>query len=638
MNLHAPSLRKSFTILNSVFCSVVIAYLLEPSIIVSLLSEKVTGSPFWPLLFMIIFIVKICFYGGLYGILIEIVSKEEILFRRKNFKDNLRRNWPVGLTLTLLPMLFHFLIFACFPKNTISTTQILSQWDLIFAYLAALWIIKIKYLSPGNFPKRKVNISLRHASILLGFLGINIFLFYIIPVLPINPLNLSRLSLFIFRYMHFLAFLYLADVILSHYPEVLKKFEYSKELILIRPLGPGIFEAIGSVFIRSHPPVFTVLKALTPGEYRFREFNQVFWRDRYFANNKLVAITCYTSNCPEAYRIAKEFKKRGSKVIQGGPHVTYMSDEALEYCDSVVIGEAEGVWQQVVKDYENNALKPRYQGMATDETHRIVHQGLLNSPQEVIKDFLETTRGCKFKCHFCTIPALNEGKIYKKAISEVVELIEKVKKKYKHLLFIDNNIYSDPAYARELFKALKPLNIKWSTQCTIDIAKNDETLQLAKESGCEGLLFGYEIYGNSPERSRGGKYKMADHYLQYSEKIKQHGIYIKAHYIFGYDADTLKNLWTLWKFCFSLNPRFTIISLLTPLPGAVLFDELLNENRITNLNWHNYAVHSLVFRHKQMNNALLSFLYPVIVMVFIYTASQFGRLLLLVIFFVIVIF
>jgi radical SAM superfamily enzyme YgiQ (UPF0313 family) len=308
----------------------------------------------------------------------------------------------------------------------------------------------------------------------------------------------------------------------------------------------------------------------------------------------------------------------------GGPHVSYLIDEALEYCDSVVIGEAEGIWPQVVADYENKTLKKKYDGASSDDYHRLVHQELLNSPPEVIKDYLETTRGCKFKCHFCTIPSFSGGRTRRKPVFEVVELLEKVKPKYRDVTFIDNNIYSDPTYARELFKALKPLKMRWTTQCTIDIAKNDETLALAKEAGCTGFLFGYEIYNGSQAKEEGGKYSMAENYLRFTNKIKKAGIQIKAHYIFGYDTDSLKSLWRLWKFCFSIRPFFTIVSLLTPLPGSALYDDMVKENRLTNLNWHNYACHALVFRHKQINNTLLSALYPVIYVVFLLTTSQAG--------------
>ena len=172
-------------------------------------------------------------------------------------------------------------------------------------------------------------------------------------------------------------------------------------------------------------------------------------------------------------------------------------------------------------------------------------------------------------------------------------LIKKIKPHYRDITFIDNNIYSDPAYARELFIALKPLKIKWQSQCTIDIAKNQETLKLARESGCTGLLVGYEISGGSLEKNQGGKFAMAQKYIEYTKIIKKAGIKIKGRFIFGFDSDNLKTLFQLWKFCFSIMPLFTGVSILTPLPGSGVYRDMLAQDRIINLNWRSYACHQV---------------------------------------------
>jgi radical SAM superfamily enzyme YgiQ (UPF0313 family) len=357
----------------------------------------------------------------------------------------------------------------------------------------------------------------------------------------------------------------------------------------------------------------------------------VIWHDRYYKNNALVCITCFTSNCYEAYKIAKEFKKRGSTVIMGGPHVTYLPEEALVFCDSVVIGQAEGVWQNVMRDYENGALKSQYCAAATKEDYAKVHEELLISPPDIIKDFLETVRGCKFRCHFCTIPSLSGGSVHLQPINDVVELIKRIKPRYRNVVFIDNNIYSDPGYAKDLFVALKPLKIKWASACSIDIAKNQETLKLARDSGCEELLFGYEIFSGSQEKTQGGKFAMSQKYKEYTALVKKAGIHIKAGFIFGFDSDNLKTLFALWKFCFSIMPRYTSLSVLTPLPGSGVYQDMLAQNRIINLNWRNYtATSKLVIRHPHLNPAAVSCCFPAVQILFFLTTSSFGLMILII--------
>jgi len=289
----------------------------------------------------------------------------------------------------------------------------------------------------------------------------------------------------------------------------------------------------------------------------------------------------------------------------GGPHVSFLPDEALEFCDSVITGEAEAVWANVVKDYENKCLKKRYTGKAEENYYDVVHEELLNSPDYVIRNYLETQRGCKFRCSFCTIPTMNKSNVRLKPILQSVELLEKIKDKYKLVSFIDNNVYSDPTYARELFLALKPLNVKWGTQCTIDIAKNDETLKLAKEAGCVQFLIGYEISGESSEKSQGGKFAMAEKYLEYSKKIKKAGIGIQAQLMYGFEHDRLIDIFRIWKFCFKLNPQLSNLQFLTPLPGSAFYNQLIKENRITNYNWRYYDCQNPVFKHRNVPSSIL---------------------------------
>jgi radical SAM superfamily enzyme YgiQ (UPF0313 family) len=192
-------------------------------------------------------------------------------------------------------------------------------------------------------------------------------------------------------------------------------------------------------------------------------------------------------------------------------------------------------------------------------------------------------------------------------------------------VFIDNNIYSDPGYVKELFTALRPLRIKWNSACTIDIAKNQETLKVVRESGCDMLLIGYEVSGGSFERNQGGKFAMAQKYIEYTNVLKKAGIKIKGGFIFGFDSDSVKTLFQLWQFCFSVMPWITSLSVLTPLPGSGVYRDMLAQNRIINLNWRSYtATRELVIRHPQLDHKLVTFFFPLIQVFFFLTTSSLG--------------
>jgi radical SAM superfamily enzyme YgiQ (UPF0313 family) len=400
-----------------------------------------------------------------------------------------------------------------------------------------------------------------------------------------------------------------------------------KELYLICPPWSGSLGCLASLFSKSYPAVFAVIKGLTPPEYRVREFNGVFWREWYYAKDKLVAITCYSSNCHLAYKIAKEFKKYGSKVIMGGAHVTYNSDEALEFCDSVVVGEVEWLWPQIIADYENSCLKPKYFGGILDDFYSPVHKALLAMPADIVSSCLETTRGCKYTCEFCLIPSLSGNTIRHKPIDQVVELVEKAKTFRKQLFFLDNNIFADPVYSKELFRRLIPLKIKWMSASSIDIAKDDEALRLAKESGCCQLLVGYEVIAQSRQNTKGTKLVFVDDYLELTRKIKKIGIKVKAHFIFGFDGDNLKYLLDMAVFCFKLNAHYSLISVLTPFTGTRLYQKMIDSGRITNQNWRQYNCHNLVFSHPRIG--LFSFgIFGFLKYVVHFLTSVYGRVLL----------
>jgi hypothetical protein len=619
----------SAEILHSFFLVVMLTFLVDGNVLIPYIRGTVF-SPYPELILLIILVpAGILLLAGCCGLLVQLISAERYVISWQDFKQNVRRYWQ--LCLLVVVALRSMDVFAnVLMRNHFWVEALYHHLTIPAMYFLMIHIFRDKYLIPMQLAPRRVIVDWSDTLILGGVYVTYLVTFYAPQLFGREGLGFLRLNLLVGKYLMFLTFVYYGHLILRQYPIISKRFNPEKEIFLINPPGGGILPAISSYIIRSYPPSFVVIKALSPSSYGIREFNRVMWRRKYYRHKKLVCITCYTFNSYEAYKLAKEFRRRQCTVIMGGPHVTHLPDEALAFCDSVVIGEAEGVWKEVVGDYEQGRLQRKYNGRPDPRCHQEVHQALLNSPPDVIKDFLETTRGCKFKCSFCSIPALSGGRTQIKPVFEVVELLEKIKSKYRDVTFIDNNIYSDPAYAKALFQALKPLNIRWRTCSTIDIVKNEETLQLAKDAGCKGLMFGYEIAGESQEAKQKGKFALADKYDAFTQKVKKMGIEVKAHFIFGFESDDFRSLWDLWRFCFRLNPSITALSLLTPLPGTSFYEDILRRNRITNLNWRQYSCHDLVFHHPRMNNTLLSRLHPFLAGLFFLSTCKMGYFLLVI--------
>ncbi|MCD4696693.1 MAG: B12-binding domain-containing radical SAM protein, partial [Bacteroidales bacterium] len=281
-----------------------------------------------------------------------------------------------------------------------------------------------------------------------------------------------------------------------------------------------------------------ILEGLTPSEHEVTVIEEETDHIDLEQECNLVAISCLTANAPRAYKLCQEFKKRGKTVILGGVHPTILPDEALQHADCVVVGEAEGVWETLLKDYQDNNLKRKYHEPAPDlgkydpkNFSRIVKRRLFNLIP------IMTTRGCPYHCDFCCVTNLFGKKIRHIPIENVLRDIQESGS--KNFIFLDDNIIGNPKYAKELFKAIKPLKINWVGQASVSLlVKDDELMQLAAESGCKTLFFGLESVSTEQLKSMRKSLDNIEHLESALKKIKKAGILIHASMVFGFDNDT----------------------------------------------------------------------------------------------------
>lgn len=359
-----------------------------------------------------------------------------------------------------------------------------------------------------------------------------------------------------------------------------------------------------------------ILSGLTPKTYQIRIFNfKFFYLRNDFPKDALVGITCVTSAAPEAYALADRYKKAGCKVIMGGPHASCMPEEALQHCDSVCIGEAESVWPEVIKDFESNSLRQTYQGEPLDDFIAPVYNFYMNlDPLVLYRSGINLSRGCKYQCDFCARPP---GKLRFVKIEQAVALIKHMKKAVRNPLirrpwfgFIrDNNWFSDPAYAKELFRALEPLHIKWGANSSLDIAFDDEALRLAKAAGCELLFFGFETsHPGEYEKTSVFSIVSLEDYLKVLRKMRSYGIKVIGAFVLGLDEYTHLDYLRLLFFMLRARMYYISLTIATPFPGTQLYHRLKEEGRIRTFDWGKYdLMFHVVFKPKHMSAfALLS--------------------------------
>jgi radical SAM superfamily enzyme YgiQ (UPF0313 family) len=374
------------------------------------------------------------------------------------------------------------------------------------------------------------------------------------------------------------------------------------KLLLILAKSPGSF--LGGVS-KSGKAGFarlslTMVAALTPKDVDVRILDARIEEVNYDEPVDLVGITGLTSEIPHAYEIADGFRKKGTKVVMGGVHVSALPDEALQHADSVVVGEAERVWQQVIEDCKAGSLKPVYKADSFIDMKdvSVPRRSLLNYDMYTSFSTLQSTRGCPFKCDFCSVTTFFGNSYRCRPVEDVINEVKGLPD--KKVVFLDDNIVGRPKYAKELMKALIPLNIQWGSQGSITIAKDDELMSLYSKSGGKYIFIGFESLseGNLDDVQKG--WNTIKNYETSIKKIHDAGIDIIGSFIFGLDNDTVSSFRAVMDFIMKNKIDNAMFNVLTPLPGTKLSEKLEKEGKIFNRDWANYHTGTVVINPVNM--------------------------------------
>jgi len=384
-----------------------------------------------------------------------------------------------------------------------------------------------------------------------------------------------------------------------------------KKLLLINPVRDARL-SLATVEPLKVPPIgLGYVAALTPSDWEVRILDEnvepVTDEDADF-----VGLTGYTQNAPRAYELAARFRRRGIKTVMGGVHASMLPDEAIRYVDSVVIGEAESVWPQVLRDFESNELKKLYTGERIC-LERLVRcrRDLFNLARYRVKGYMETSRGCPNDCEFCSVTTLYGRTYRQRPVEEVLDELETIRSRI--LLFLDDNILGHGARATDralrLFQGMvdRRLNKRWVCQVGIDFANDSGLLRLARKAGCRAAFIGFEsLNEESLELMRKTRNLRvgARNYPEVVKRIRDHGIMVSGAFVLGSDGDEKDVFARTTEFVTNSKMDGAQFSILTPLPGTRLYARLQKEGRLLRTNypddWKYYGFTQAVFKPKHM--------------------------------------
>lgn len=354
------------------------------------------------------------------------------------------------------------------------------------------------------------------------------------------------------------------------------------KLTLIKPnmgmMGDKVYIDEG----RMEPLQLGVLAALTPADVEIRFFDDRMEVIDYDEPTDLVAITVETFTAKRSYQIAKKYRERGVKVVLGGMHVSLIPEEAQGRADAIVVGDAESVWNEVLTDAKRGELKPIYHGCYQTNPQQgvLTRRDIFQNKGYLPITLMQYSRGCPFRCHFCASSSYFRAR---HAVRDVAEVVAEIKSQPRKLIFfVDDNIVADFSAAKELFRALIPLRIRWVSQGSINMLKDKELMKLMVKSGCLGLVIGFESINpaNLQTMNKQANQHLSLHYEEQIEELRSYGLQTWAAFTIGHEEDTVESIQALCDFAIQSKFTFAAFNILMPYPGTALYDQLKGEGRL----------------------------------------------------------
>jgi radical SAM superfamily enzyme YgiQ (UPF0313 family) len=336
----------------------------------------------------------------------------------------------------------------------------------------------------------------------------------------------------------------------------------------------------------------------------------------------LVGMSTITATAPSAYALADRFRARGVPVVFGGPHATFLPEEALQHGDFCIVGEGEKSFPLLVEALNGTGSFAGVPGLVWYE------EGVLrrNPPAVPVEDLdtlpfpdfslldmgpaskmggpgpgratlpVQTSRGCPFDCTFCSVTGMFGRHYRHRSTASVIAELSRYDSRKHFIFFYDDNFAANPRKTKELLREMIRLRLgfRWSTQVRSDIARDPELLDLMSQAGCSTLFIGLESV--DPEALREMKKSQTVDEIRFAvRQIRSRGINVHGMFVFGFDSDTPRGTRATVDFALAEKIDSAQFLLLTPLPGSTFYEKMSAEGRLLDTAWETYDAHHVKF-------------------------------------------
>ncbi|GHS86352.1 B12-binding domain-containing radical SAM protein [Campylobacterota bacterium] len=351
-------------------------------------------------------------------------------------------------------------------------------------------------------------------------------------------------------------------------------------------IHPAIGHRKGERYIRTwqmEPLPAATVAGLVPSGIEVRFYDDRMEQIPFDEPTDAVAISIETYTARRAYQIASEYRRRRVPVIFGGFHATLCPDEAARYAEAVVIGEAEGVFAHLIDDLRHGTLQKLYRSDTQPDLSLIrVDRSIFTGKSSYLPiRLVETGRGCRFPCDFCSVQTFFEQRRRSRPIADALREIEALKATAKLLFFVDDNFAGDIAWAKLFLSELARLKVRWVTQISIDAAHDAEFLALLEQSGCQAVLIGFESLNSANLAAMNKRFNtMRGGYTTALDNLRRYHIRVYGTFVFGYEHDTIASFDEAVEFAIDQQMYIAAFNHLTPFPGTPLYQRLERERRL----------------------------------------------------------
>lgn len=346
-------------------------------------------------------------------------------------------------------------------------------------------------------------------------------------------------------------------------------------------------------------------------EVRSVRAEDVAWAD-------VVGISSTTTTAPAAYAWADRARAAGKIVVMGGPHVSFLADEALEYSDYVVRGEGDEAMLELARALDGTrdpatigGLSYRAAGAVRHNPSRPFLQDLDSlptpdfslvegwSPRRVLP--ISTSRGCPFQCRFCSVIPMFGTRCRFQSVDRVLDDLSRAASSARHVFVCDDNFAADPKRARAICQGVldRGIRVEWSAQVRVDCARDTELVDLMARAGCFYVYIGFESL-NPRTLEAFGKRQTVQDIRSAVAVFRRRGIRIHGMFVLGADQDDRRSIRETARYARQARIDSAQFLILTPTPGTPIHDEMAAAGRLLTRDWALYDAHHVVYEPLQL--------------------------------------